>query len=484
MFDTPSAPPAPDPYRTAAAQTGSNLQTAIANAIMGNANEISPLGTVTYRQIGSVPIGGSGIISSSAPVMGGIGMSSAARSAAPGTTTNILKPSYDPNQPYTPYNPSQPGGNPMVMPGQYANNSVTTAGFSIPQFERVVTLSPEQQRLYDQQTRLGSNLNDLAISQVGRLNKTLNAPIQAPRTPIQTRFADVGPIQRRVGPTDFSVDRQKVEDALYSRLNPQLDRDRSALENNLINQGLVRGSDAFTQAMDEANRQANDARQQVVLAGGQEQDRLFNEALQQGLFANAAQNQAFGQAQSRATFNNQAVAQQLQQALSLRNQPINEISALMSGGQVSMPQFAQYNAPNMAGTDLMGAIYNSNAIQQQQYAQQMQARNAAMGGLFGLGSSAILGGASMLAPPLAGASMLGGTRALGGLFSDRRLKRDIHDLGIKLMNGLRLYAYRYLWDAVERVGVMAQDVIAVRPDAVSLHPSGYAMVDLGRATRI
>jgi hypothetical protein len=63
--------------------------------------------------------------------------------------------------------------------------------------------------------------------------------------------------------------------------------------------------------------------------------------------------------------------------------------------------------------------------------------------------------------------------------SDIRLKRDIVELG-ELDNGLRLYRYRYLWSDTVYVGVMAQEVAALRPDAVSRGEDGYLRVDYGR----
>lgn len=44
----PKAPPAPDPVKTAAAQTASNKETAIANAQLNNVNQVTPWGSVTY----------------------------------------------------------------------------------------------------------------------------------------------------------------------------------------------------------------------------------------------------------------------------------------------------------------------------------------------------------------------------------------------------------------------------------------------------
>jgi outer membrane immunogenic protein len=49
--------------------------------------------------------------------------------------------------------------------------------------------------------------------------------------------------------------------------------------------------------------------------------------------------------------------------------------------------------------------------------------------------------------------------------SDVRLKRDIALVG-RLGNGLGLYRYRYLWSDTVYVGVMAQEVALLRPDAI------------------
>jgi Chaperone of endosialidase len=64
-------------------------------------------------------------------------------------------------------------------------------------------------------------------------------------------------------------------------------------------------------------------------------------------------------------------------------------------------------------------------------------------------------------------------------YSDIRLKRDIQAL-MRLDNGLTLYRFRYLWSDVEMVGVMAQEVLKVVPEAVAQDEDGYYRVDYGR----
>ena len=63
--------------------------------------------------------------------------------------------------------------------------------------------------------------------------------------------------------------------------------------------------------------------------------------------------------------------------------------------------------------------------------------------------------------------------------SDARLKRDVTLLA-RLDDGLGLYRYRYLWSDTVYVGVMAQEVAFVHPDAVVAGQDGYLRVDYSR----
>lgn len=371
-----AAPAAPNPQAVANAQTASNVNTAVANTIMSNANENGPTGSVRYNQIGTTHIGGSGGNNTLAGGAGGDTLGGYNRDGTPAA-----------------------GGS-------------GSAGYDIPQWERTVTLSPEQQRLYNQQTQLGAGLNDLAIGQVGRLTDVLGRPVDTSGiSPIKSSYTtQMAPTS--IGPTDFSADRQAVTDATMARYRPQLDIDQNSLDTRLANQGIEIGSTAYGEAQAGAGRNRNDAYSQAVLAGATEQDRLFNQTMQKGMYGLNAVNQNNNTNASAAGFNNQAAGQQLQQTLALRNQPINEISSLMSGGQVSMPNFQPYQAGNVAGTPVGQYAYNSANIDQSNYQAQAQRNtattNAAIGGLFGLGAAAMTGGAS------AGLFGLGAGRTLLG----------------------------------------------------------------------
>jgi hypothetical protein len=74
--------------------------------------------------------------------------------------------------------------------------------------------------------------------------------------------------------------------------------------------------------------------------------------------------------------------------------------------------------------------------------------------------------------------------------SDRRLKRSIRLLA-RLHNGLKIYAFKYLWSDVVYLGVMAQDLLKnpIWKDAVITKANGfyavnYAMLGLKMATLV
>jgi opacity protein-like surface antigen len=64
--------------------------------------------------------------------------------------------------------------------------------------------------------------------------------------------------------------------------------------------------------------------------------------------------------------------------------------------------------------------------------------------------------------------------------SDIRLKRDITLVG-RLGDGLGIYRYRYLWSDTVYVGVMAQEVALIHPEAIVRDVlDKYLRVDYGR----
>lgn len=439
-------PPAPNPVDTARASTSTNVATSIANAFLNNTNQNTPEGSLNYDVTGAY-------------------------------------------QWYDPY---------------------TSLGVSIPTFTATQTLSPQSQAIQDQTMATKYNLAGMANAQSARLSSHLANDINLGGAPgagdpssitgipkaatsfadvgsQQRTFGDAGDITRSYGPEDnFSADRMRVEESLFARLNPQLARERSNIEQRLQDQGIRYGSQAYTSAMDDYNRQATDTRLGVTAAGGQEQQRMMDMAAQRAGFQNAAQQQAYMQAQGRGQFFNQAqvndftqaaargefqnagLAQQMAQAqtgfnaqnmarnqymneqYALRNQPINEISSLLSGSQISNPNFV--NTPNnqIPTTDVAGLINTRFSQDMDVYKQESANQNALMGGIFG---------------------MLGGMMKM----SDERTKDNVVPLATVFATDpegdakkLPVYEYSYKHDPSKQrhVGPMAQDVEQIDKRAV------------------
>ena len=178
-----------------------------------------------------------------------------------------------------------------------------------------------------------------------------------------------------------------------------------------------------------------------------------NIASQQQQLANAAQLQQYNQNLGSAQFANNAASQSLQTQLALRNQPLNEITGLMSGSQLQMPQFQGYSPTNIAPAPIFAGAQAQGAAALQNYGIQQSGANATTGGLFGLAGAAA---------PL--------------VFSDRRLKSNIERIGTHKL-GIGLYEYDIFGERQQ--GVMADEAEKVMPEAVLMHPSGYKMVNYG-----
>ncbi len=328
----PKAPKAPDPKVTAAAQTGTNVTTALANAQLGNVNQYGPDGSVTY-------------------------------------STNGSRSFTDPT---------------------------SGATYNIPQYEQRTTLSPQQQAIKAQSDAASLNLGSIANQQSNFLKDYLAKPVNL----------------------DTSATEARTMELANQRLAPLVAQRDEDLRTRLANQGIKAGSDAYSREQNTFNQGTNDAYNQLILQG-------------------------HGQA--------------VQDILTERNQPLNEISALMSGSQVGMPQFsAGTNQPSLPTVDYSGLVEQNYQNQLGAYNSQMQQSNGIIGGLFGLGGKLI------------------------GL-SDERAKEDIKKVGE--LAGHKLYSYKYKkgkGDGKHHVGVIAQEVEKKRPDAVSERKDGLKQVNYGK----
>ena len=333
-----SAPKAPDPKDTSAAQTGTSVATSIANTMLGNVNQVGADGsTLTYGKTGN----------------------------------------YTFSDPYT------------------------GKTYDIPTFTATQKLSAPAQAIYNDQLAAQGNLAATAKDQSGFLKSYLGSPWQADTSAIEKRIFDLG----------------------SNTLDPKFSQQRTDLQTQLSNQGIKIGSPAYDRAMSEMAKSQNDAYTNLALQG---------------------RGQAFSELQAQ------------------RNQPINEITALLSGSQVSQPNY-QVNQPSQIPTTDNAGLINQNYQQRLAAWQQDQANSGGLlGGLFNLGGT--LGAAKIMS------------------MSDRRTKMDIKKVG-KTDDGQKVYSWRYKHDGPKgpiHMGLMAQEVQRRRPEAVQTH-GGIKFVDYGKA---
>lgn len=322
-----------------------------------------------------------------------------------------------------------------------------------PHYRSDINFTPLGQSIFDQQQQQDKQLNDISGQSMDRVKNSMSQDFDTSSLPGMQSHVEGGNIQKSLpGADNFSADRQRVEDAMYSRLNPQFDRSQQGLDAKLANQGIMQGSEAWKNAQDDLSRERNDARMQTILAGGNEQSRLFGLNREAGEFANNAQQQQFGQGLTNANLANNVHSQSLQEALMERELPLNEFNSLRSAGQVQTPQFSPMTPVNMPGTDVAGNIWKGFGAQQDAYNQKVGTQNNTTSGLFNLGGAALMA------------------------FSDLRLKRNIKKIGAT-NSGLGIYSFKYLDSPKTHIGVIAQEVEKVIPEAVVVHPSGYKMVD-------
>ena len=229
-------------------------------------------------------------------------------------------------------------------------------------------------------------------------------------------------------PGSASETRNKVIDAMMSRTNQDLDRRQSDVNSDLVARGIRPGTKAYEYEMDRINRSRVDARTQAELAAGQEGQRDYG--------------QDMGRRQ-------QAITELLAQ----RQTPLQEINALRSGSQINPLQFQNFSGANAAPAPVYGATKDASGYQTDLYNSDVGSSNNTMSGLFKLGAAAI---------PF--------------MMSDRRLKSNIVHIGNHPL-GIGIYEYDIFGE--RDVGVMADEVIKVKPDAVMVMPNGYMAVNYG-----
>lgn len=138
----------------------------------------------------------------------------------------------------------------------------------------------------------------------------------------------------------------KLYDMGSKRLDPRFEREQSDMQTRLANQGITPGSEAWKREMDQFGQTKNDAYNNLALTG-------------------------------RGTAMNEV------------NAPINQITALLSGSQVSNPNVQGGNPAQSATTDYAGLVGDEYQARLGNWQTKQAQRQSLMGGLFGLASAGI-----------------------------------------------------------------------------------------------
>lgn len=207
---------------------------------------------------------------------------------------------------------------------QSVTDPFTGETYEVPRFSVETTLSPEQQAIANQQNRAGLNLATLGADLSGQLGGQLTSNFRLGNEAVEGRLFDLG----------------------RQRLDPLMAQRDEDLRTRLANQGIKAGSAAYDREMSLMNQGQNDAYNQLLLQGR---------------------------------------AQASNELLTEDNQRINQISALMNGGQVSQPNFTTQNSITPAATtDAASIIGNYDTQRMNAWGQGQASIGSMIGGLGGL----------------------------------------------------------------------------------------------------
>ena len=351
----------------------------------------------------------------------------------------------------------------------------------------------------------------LAPQPPNRPAKPPAAGAMPPITSLQVDAPSVGSAQASAG--NFNVEAfRPFADATYSEATRQLDpmfRQREAdFRQRMVNQGIAEGTEAFDNAFDNFSRERNDAfssaRNQALAQALGAQNQFFGQSFnnaqlaQQGQIANAQMGLQAQMANAGNMLNLLGLGENRRQFNANIGQRESEFGRTFGEGQRQFDSQFGFGRERADMQDLMSLLgygqqttnYNNSllGIDQQR-----------AGALFGLipgltptqldvmGAANMWNQQHMQGRQLQQDARNGTMQAIGQLggaalmMSDARLKTDISRVGT-LDNGLPVYRYRYKAGGPMHIGVMAQDVQQVRPEAVG-EIGGFLAVDYAEATR-
>lgn len=235
-------------------------------------------------------------------------------------------------------------------------------------------LSPEMKQQFDVQNRVNLALSNLGEEAAGRASDLFGRDFEYGGPGLQTSL-NLGNAPR--SPVDAGTTAQQ---AIMRRLQPQIEQNRASLRQNLANQGITPGSEAWQNAMTEQQQGESDLYSQAAERGIgldiQARNQAVNEALQSGNFANTADIANFAR------------------QLGLYQLPIQEVSqALGYMPNMQIPQFGGFQGSSIEPTNIFGATQAQAQDALNRYNAEQAANNATTGGLTSLAGSGMMAAA-------------------------------------------------------------------------------------------
>lgn len=265
--------------------------------------------------------------------------------------------------------------------GSVTYNQTGTGAGGVPTYTESTSLSPAGQQLFNSE----GSLENSALGAAGGLASDINTNQISPTT-TSSNNANTAVLNQ----TPQQLDQASTE-AAYNEaagfLAPQWNQQQTQLQDQLSRQGIPLGSDAYNNS----ETQFNNAQTQAYNAAA-------DNAIQVGVgnaatMANTAANNA-------STLNNLSLAdnsQNFNQQIAAQDQPVNLLSALISGGQATGQTAAPNSTPaqtSIAPTNTAAITQNSYQDALSNYQAQLAQQNNLFGGLASLGGNL---GAAILA---------------------------------------------------------------------------------------
>jgi hypothetical protein len=354
---------------------------------------------------------------------------------------NTWSQNADVNSPFGSSKFTQSGWQPIY------DNKGQISGYA-PRYQQDISLSPQEQSLYDKNTTLRGTLADTANAQAGRISKLLSTNMTATGLSPWKAAAAPGAVRQDQAPTD----RAAIERAMMQRYHEYADPANQAEQAQMAARGLAPGAQGYGQ-MEKGQQDAlSRATRDAYLASG-------DEARQAQNAYNAAGLQKYQMGADWASQLNNLRQAQFTERTMLRDQPIKEISTLLGLGAPNTPQFSPFQGTQISTPNLEQDIMNKYNIDKQNQSDMLS-------GGFGIGKALV------------------GAMPWASWLSDRRVKDHVRRQPGELA-GCPIYSFTYkkcsvvpqkLWGA-RRVGVMADEVEKIHPDAVVHMPDGYARVN-------